>query len=99
MATAVIPTCDRDETNYVQQQIAFWDAGAPAYRWIDWINARLLAVRCLHRQPGRKVHLLVHPTARRRGSGRGDRLGPLSPALSPLVPRGERVSLASTASS
>jgi len=27
----------------VQQQIAFWDAGAPAYRWIDLINARLLA--------------------------------------------------------
>ena len=30
-----------DET--VRQQIAFWDAGAPAYRWIDLINARLLA--------------------------------------------------------
>ena len=27
----------------VQQQIAFWDAGAPAYRWIDLINTRLLA--------------------------------------------------------
>ena len=27
----------------IQQQIAFWDAGAPAYRWIDMINARLLA--------------------------------------------------------
>ena len=27
----------------VQKQIAFWDAGAPAYRWIDLINARLLA--------------------------------------------------------
>jgi membrane-associated phospholipid phosphatase len=27
----------------VQQQIAFWDAGAPAYRWIDLINARVLA--------------------------------------------------------
>jgi membrane-associated phospholipid phosphatase len=26
-----------------KQQIAFWDAGAPAYRWIDLINARLLA--------------------------------------------------------
>ena len=26
-----------------RQQIAFWDAGAPAYRWIDLINARLLA--------------------------------------------------------
>ena len=26
-----------------RQQIAFWDAGAPPYRWIDLINARLLA--------------------------------------------------------
>jgi len=26
-----------------QQQIEFWDAGAPAYRWIDLINSRLLA--------------------------------------------------------
>jgi membrane-associated phospholipid phosphatase len=26
-----------------RQQIAFWDAGAPAYRWIDLINNRLLA--------------------------------------------------------
>lgn len=26
-----------------QQQIAFWDAGAPAYRWMDLINARSLA--------------------------------------------------------
>ncbi|HEY3348721.1 MAG TPA: phosphatase PAP2 family protein [Thermoanaerobaculia bacterium] len=25
------------------QRIAFWDAGAPSYRWIDLINARLLA--------------------------------------------------------
>ncbi len=25
------------------QQIAFWDAGAPAYRWIDLLNARTLA--------------------------------------------------------
>src|SRR5262249_55065343 len=25
------------------QQIEFWDAGAPAYRWIDLINSRLLA--------------------------------------------------------
>src|SRR5262245_37291220 len=25
------------------QQIAFWDAGAPAYRWIDLITARLTA--------------------------------------------------------
>ena len=27
----------------VRQQIKFWDAGAPQYRWIDLINARLLA--------------------------------------------------------
>lgn len=27
----------------VQRQIAFWDAGAPAYRWMDLLNARLLA--------------------------------------------------------
>ncbi len=27
----------------IKQQIAFWDAGAPAYRWIDLINSRLLA--------------------------------------------------------
>jgi len=26
-----------------RQQIAFWDAGAPPYRWIDLINSRLLA--------------------------------------------------------
>jgi membrane-associated phospholipid phosphatase len=26
-----------------RQQIAFWDAGAPAYRWMDLLNARLLA--------------------------------------------------------
>jgi membrane-associated phospholipid phosphatase len=26
-----------------RQQIAFWDAGAPAYRWIDLINSRLAA--------------------------------------------------------
>jgi hypothetical protein len=28
---------------HVKQQITFWDAGAPAYRWIDLINSRLLA--------------------------------------------------------
>lgn len=27
----------------VQQQIQFWDAGAPAYRWMDMISTRLLA--------------------------------------------------------
>ena len=27
----------------VQQQIEYWDAGAPAYRWIDLINARAVA--------------------------------------------------------
>jgi len=26
-----------------QEQIAFWNAGAPAYRWIDLLNARALA--------------------------------------------------------
>src|SRR5206468_7458653 len=26
-----------------QQQIGFWDAGAPSYRWMDLINARALA--------------------------------------------------------
>jgi membrane-associated phospholipid phosphatase len=26
-----------------RQQIAFWDAGSPAYRWIDLLNARMLA--------------------------------------------------------
>src|SRR5258708_4785697 len=25
------------------QQIAYWDAGAPAYRWIDLISARVLS--------------------------------------------------------
>ncbi len=33
----------RDNDEQVRQQIAFWDAGAPAYRWIDLINARILA--------------------------------------------------------
>ena len=32
----------RDDAQ-TKQQIAFWDAGAPAYRWIDLINARALA--------------------------------------------------------
>jgi membrane-associated phospholipid phosphatase len=27
----------------VQQQIEYWDAGAPAYRWMDMISTRLLA--------------------------------------------------------
>ena len=27
----------------VSQQIAFWDAGAPQYRWMDLINSRVLA--------------------------------------------------------
>src|SRR5437016_119979 len=27
----------------IQQQIAFWDAGSPAYRWMDMINARALS--------------------------------------------------------
>ncbi len=27
----------------VKEQIAYWDAGAPAYRWIDLLNARMMA--------------------------------------------------------
>ena len=30
-----------------QQQITFWDAGAPAYRWIDLINQRALDAKPL----------------------------------------------------
>src|SRR5215212_11220527 len=30
-----------------QAQIAFWDAGAPAYRWMDMINARALSGQAL----------------------------------------------------
>ena len=26
-----------------RQRVAFWDAGAPAYRWIDLVSARLFA--------------------------------------------------------
>jgi PAP2 superfamily len=33
----------RDNDAQARQQIAFWDAGAPAYGWIDLINARILA--------------------------------------------------------
>jgi membrane-associated phospholipid phosphatase len=33
----------RDNDAQDRQQIAFWDAGAPAYRWIDLINERILA--------------------------------------------------------
>src|SRR6266545_7763375 len=29
--------------NQVRQQILFWNAGSPGYRWIDLINSRLLA--------------------------------------------------------
>jgi membrane-associated phospholipid phosphatase len=31
-------TAQNDEAAYAR--IAYWDAGAPAYRWMDWINAR-----------------------------------------------------------
>jgi membrane-associated phospholipid phosphatase len=31
----------------IQQQIAFWDAGAPSYRWMDLINQRAVAGRPL----------------------------------------------------
>src|SRR5262245_24418301 len=27
----------------IARQITYWDAGAPAYRWIDLLNSRLLA--------------------------------------------------------
>ena len=32
-----------DSDAQARQQIAFWDAGSPAYRWIDLLNARTLA--------------------------------------------------------
>src|SRR5690349_16809189 len=32
----------RQNDAQVQQQITFWDAGAPAYRWMDLINQRAL---------------------------------------------------------
>ncbi len=35
------------------QQIAFWDAGSPAYRWIDLISARLLAATATTPYPHR----------------------------------------------
>src|SRR4051794_13186210 len=31
----------------IQQQIAFWDAGAPSYRWMDLINQRATAGQTL----------------------------------------------------
>src|SRR5205809_4996368 len=51
------------------------------------------------RAPFARAGTTLNRYTRRRGLGRGGRWGPLSPALSPLVPRGERGSLASTASS
>lgn len=33
----------RQNDEQTKQQIAFWDAGAPGYRWIDLINARIMA--------------------------------------------------------
>ncbi len=32
-----------DNDAQAQQQIAFWDAGPPVYRWIDLITSRLMA--------------------------------------------------------
>ena len=32
-----------DNTAQAQQQIQYWDAGAPSYRWIDLISQRILA--------------------------------------------------------
>ena len=31
-------TVQNDDADYAR--IAYWDAGAPAYRWMDWLNAR-----------------------------------------------------------
>jgi membrane-associated phospholipid phosphatase len=41
-----------------RQRIAYWDAGAPAYRWMDLINARLLAGTATTAYPHR-VHAYV----------------------------------------
>ena len=40
-------------TDQVRQQITFWDAGAPPYRWIDLINSRLLAGTATTQYPHR----------------------------------------------
>jgi len=42
----------------VRQRIAFWDAGAPTYRWIDLISARLVAGTAATLYPHR-VHTYV----------------------------------------
>jgi membrane-associated phospholipid phosphatase len=39
---ALAELIDQNDAN-TAQQIAFWDAGSPAYRWIDLISARQLA--------------------------------------------------------
>ncbi len=33
----------RQNNEQTKEQIAYWDAGAPAYRWIDMLNARMAA--------------------------------------------------------
>src|ERR1035437_9783784 len=38
-----LKTLIRHNDAQAQQQIEFWDAGAPAYRWIDLLNSRALA--------------------------------------------------------
>ena len=38
-----LKTLIRHNDAQAQQQIEFWDAGAPAYRWIDLLNARAIA--------------------------------------------------------
>lgn len=42
----------------VRQQIVYWDAGSPAYRWIDLINARIDAGTATTTYPFR-VHMYV----------------------------------------
>ena len=39
----VLKALIRHNDAQAQQQIEFWDAGSPAYRWIDLLNARALA--------------------------------------------------------
>ena len=55
-----------------QQQIAFWDAGAPAYRWIDLINERVLAGTPTTAYPHRVYTYVAQPCMTRR-SRRGNR--------------------------
>ena len=51
--------------------IAFWDAGAPSYRWIDLINARALAGHCR----SRRMRIASTPMSRSRCTTRPSRRG------------------------